>query len=84
VKDGQIIFTAEDGFNGVPTPIRYIVKSQNGGVSNIAEVRITTPCTCSEYSESSVATMNIWSILLLVFASSLFGLLFLREELEVK
>ncbi|CAA6815135.1 MAG: Unknown protein, partial [uncultured Sulfurovum sp.] len=38
---GIVSFTAEDGFNGLPTGIRYTVENNNGLVSNVANITLT-------------------------------------------
>jgi len=83
VVDGTITFTAEDGFEGVPTPIYYLVKDQNGNQSNIAEVSIKTNCTCKAYttkSHDSVSALNGFSMAFIMFITSILSLLLFRRE----
>ena len=84
VEGCKVTFTAQDGFEDIPTPAKYIVYNKSGSVSNIAEIKIITPCTCDTYKESSAPALNAWSMLLLLLASSMFGLFFMREELQTK
>jgi len=84
VDGNNIIFTPDDGFEGTPTPIYYLVEDQQGNQSNIAEVAIKTDCTCNTYESSShdsVSAFNSWSIVLLMFITSLASLLFFRRDI---
>jgi hypothetical protein len=86
-SDGNITFTAENGFTGVPTPVYYIVKCKQGTISNIAKASITSNCVCDTYEQSvsdSVASMNSYSMLLLLALTSTFTLFFFRRELSYK
>jgi len=38
VKNNKILFIPEQGFDGTPTPIHYIVQDENGNYSNIAKL----------------------------------------------
>jgi len=83
VVDGTITFTAEDGFEGTPTPIYYLVEDQQGNKSNIAEVSIKTDCTCKAYTtkgHDSVSAFNSFSIAFIMFITSILSLLFFRRE----
>jgi len=86
VKNGKIIFTAEDGFEGIPTPIYYVVEGASGNLSNVGQVKITTPCTCETYRSGadSVSALNLWSMLLGLFFISALGTLFARREFEAE
>ena len=82
VDGNNIVFTPEEGFDGVPTPIYYIVEDQLGNQSNIAEVAIKTSCTCEDYESSSgdsIPALNLMSILLLVLMTSISSLFFRKE-----
>jgi len=83
VVDNEIIFTAEDGFTGVPTPIFYVVKGVNGEYSNVAQVSITSNCVCDPYEESLSDSVDIFDaklIFLIILLSSLFSLFLIRKE----
>jgi len=83
VVDGTIVFTAEDGFEGTPTPIYYLVEDQQGNRSNIAEVSIKTDCTCKAYTtkgHDSVSAFNSFSMAFIMFITSILSLLFFRRE----
>jgi len=82
VVDNEIVFTAEDGFNGTPTPIYYVVLDQHGNQSNVAEVSIFTNCYCEPYVESASNSISIFDtkwILLLLVLSSIMALSLLRK-----
>jgi hypothetical protein len=87
VVGGKVIFTAEDGFEGVPTPIYYVVLDEHGNQSNVAELRITSSCSCETYeskSSDSVSALGDAGMLLLVLIQMLtFFAFFRREELEI-
>ena len=84
VVDGHLVtFTAEDGFEGVPTPIEYIVQDDNRQ-SNVAQIDITTECICDNYKERAIPTLSKISIGLMVILTSILGAFFFREELEEK
>jgi len=83
VDGDNITFTAQDGFEGTPTPIHYLVEDQQGNRSNIAEVVIKTDCNCESYVSSasdSVASFNIFGMTLLMLLTSLASLLFRDEK----
>jgi uncharacterized repeat protein (TIGR01451 family) len=84
VQDGKIVFTAEDGFEGIPTPIYYVVEGDSGRHSNVGQVKFKTPCTCETYTtgENSVPSLNYWSIMIILFSISILGTLFARREFE--
>jgi len=82
--DGKITFTAENGFDGVPSPVYYIVQGVSGNQSNVAQIKITTPCTCKPYVEDDVATLNLGSIWFILIAISILGFIFARREFETK
>ena len=79
--DGTITFTAQQGFTGIPSPVYYIVEGVSGTKSNVAKIEICTPCVAYKTS-SSVATLNYGSMLVILFAISLLGLVFARREFE--
>ena len=81
-RDGTIVFRAEDGFTGIPTPVYYIVKSKQGFVSNVGKVTISSGCDCDIYDENSVPVLTKMSMLLLVIFSSILGTILYREELQ--
>ncbi len=81
-RDGTIVFRAEDGFTGIPTPVYYIVKSKQGFVSNVGKVTISSGCDCDIYDENSVPVLTKMSMLLLVIFSSILGIRLYREELQ--
>ena len=83
VVDGKIVFTAEDGFTGTPTPVYYMVKDLHGNQSNVAQVSLVTPCVCKTYKSKSVPTLGkAWIIFMMLFTSMLAMILF-REENKV-
>jgi hypothetical protein len=81
-SNGKISFTAQDGFDGIPSPVYYVVQGLSGNQSNIAKVTITTPCTCDPYVENSVSTLSLKSILIILFLSSVLGMILARREFE--
>ena len=86
-KAGCEVITAEDGFDGVPTPIYYTVLDENGNSSNIAQVRITSPCVCDPYelkAQDSIASLSLMGMTLMLFLLSGVALLFIREELATE
>ena len=83
VVDGVITFTAEDGFDGVPTPIYYVVKDEHGNQSNVAQVSITSNCYCEPYKVSasdSVSALGYMGMFFIMILTSLFSLLLFRRE----
>ena len=63
-SNGTITFTPEDGLNKNPTPIEYIVKEQEGDVSNRATVTIEYPDAVDDVvtisaNHSGVITVNV-------------------------
>jgi hypothetical protein len=75
VADTQIIFTAEDGFEGTPTPIHYYLEDRNSNRSNIATVKIVSNCVCKPYeakTEKSVPSLNIFGLLIFMLTMSLY------------
>ncbi|MBU1669209.1 hypothetical protein KKC13_12390 [bacterium] len=84
-SDGTISFKALDGFTGIPSPVYYIVRCKQGDSSKVAQVKITSNCTCDTYTEGvsdSVPVFNFWSIVGTIFSISLLGMLFARREFE--
>ncbi|MCK5855107.1 MAG: hypothetical protein KAG56_07790, partial [Sulfurovaceae bacterium] len=86
VQDGQIVFTAENGFTGTPTPIYYMVKDEHGNSSNVAQVSIVSPCICETFhtTTSSVSSLSNIGLLTMLLLTSMFALLLFREEKETK
>ncbi|MCH9740766.1 MAG: hypothetical protein K0U38_08010 [Epsilonproteobacteria bacterium] len=91
VQDGAIIFTAYDEFNGeIPSPIYYTVVSPNCNaihanetiLSNIAQVKINTPCYCDTYNKSSVPALNTLGLITIMFLNSILILFFFRKETD--
>jgi hypothetical protein len=81
--DGTVTFTADDGFDGTPSAIYYMVRDEEGNQSNVAQLSIVTDCVCDPYIEkSSVATLERGGILVLMLLSSLLSLTLFRRELE--
>ncbi|NOZ91583.1 MAG: hypothetical protein GXO60_09895, partial [Epsilonproteobacteria bacterium] len=85
--DGNIIFTAEDGFKGTPTPVYYLVEDQTGNRSNIAEVEIITDCTCDTYvskgTHDSVVSLKIPGIITMIIFQIFMLILFIRKEEKI-
>ncbi|SFV61946.1 hypothetical protein MNB_SV-12-1055 [hydrothermal vent metagenome] len=86
--DGTVTFTAEDGFEGTPTPVYYMVLDAHGNQSNVAELRIISPCTCETYtskSSDSVSALSNTGVLIMILIQLLAFISFFRkEELEIK
>jgi hypothetical protein len=85
VEGGKLIFTAEEGFTGIPTPIYYVAEDKHGHQSNVAQVNITSNC-CDTYQQSvsdSIPTLSGLGMLLMMLLTSMASLLF-RRELEAK
>jgi len=83
VDNGQVTFTAQDGFEGTPTPAHYIVQGANGVIqSNVGQITITTSCVCNTYEESSISTLNSYGMVLLLLLTSMLALLLFRKELN--
>jgi len=86
VVGGAVTFTAQDGFNGTPTPIYYIVKDANGNQSNIAQIKIITSCSCEDYelsAKDAVPVFNSVSIFIMMIFITIFAWLFFREKEEI-
>jgi len=81
VNGDTVVFTAEEGYIGIPTPIYYVVEDDQGNQTNAARVEITSNCVCDTY-ENSVSAMNPWSMLFALFFISTLGALFARREFE--
>ena len=84
IQDGQIVFTAESGFTGTPTPIYYMVKDEHGNSSNVAQVSIVSPCVCETYKTTKSVPMlgKAWILFVMILTTILASLLF-REEKKV-
>ena len=85
VVDGTIVFTAMDGFEGIPTPIYYLVQDEHGNQSNVAEVSITSNCTCETYvakASDSVPSLSGFGIFGMILLTSLFALFLRKEDFE--
>jgi hypothetical protein len=81
-KDGTIIFTAEKGFEGTPSPVYYVVRCKQGTLSNIGQVKITTKCVCEDFEARGIPVLDNISILLLLLLTSISSyFLFMREEI---
>jgi len=78
-NNGMVTFTANPGYTGTPTPVRYIVHGNTPGVSAIGTIRIEGECVCEAY-ESSIPSMGITSSILLLILTMLFSVLFFRKE----
>ena len=81
VNGDTVVFTAEEGFTGIPTPIYYVVEDNQGNQTNAAQVAIISNCVCDTY-ENSVSALNPWWMLVGMFFISILGALFARREFE--
>lgn len=91
VENGQILFTAQDGFEGVPTPIYYVVDASDctsllgeERPTNVAQVRITSECVCEPYEtqfKDAVPALSPAAMLLLLLLSSGVFFLFGRDKI---
>jgi hypothetical protein len=82
IDNGIITFTPYSDFNGVPTPVYYIVQSEdNGKKSNIARVSIETSCCCKEY-KHSIATLNYLGIFTLLFMMNVVIIIFFKDKIN--
>jgi uncharacterized repeat protein (TIGR01451 family) len=79
VSGGTVVFTAEESYTGIPTPIYYVVEDDQGNQTNAAQVAIISNCVCDTY-EKSVSAMNLWSMLLTILFISTIGVLLARRE----
>jgi len=65
VDKDKVIFIPEDGFEGTPSPIYYVVQDENGNYSNVAKIVIDGVCACKDFS-SSVPLDNILIFILIL------------------
>ncbi|MCK4441847.1 MAG: hypothetical protein KAU90_07550, partial [Sulfurovaceae bacterium] len=88
IENGIVIFLPYDSFNGkIPSPVYYTIVSENCNathaseniLSNIAQIKIDTPCYCNGY-ESSIPTLNNLGIIMIMFLNSMMFLFFMRKE----
>ena len=85
VDGDKVVFTAEEGFTGIPTPIYYVVEDNQGNQTNVAKVAVISNCVCDTYEKSasdSVPALNPWWVLVGMFFISILGALFARREFE--
>jgi len=80
--NGTIVFIPDPDFDGVPTPIYYIVKDEKGNQSNIAQLSIVTECTCEPYVDKSSVDIysNSMTLIMLILSSMILGLFYMRKE----
>ncbi len=85
VSGSTVVFTAEEGFTGIPTPIYYVVEDDQGNQTNVAQVAVISNCVCDTYEKSasdSVSALNPWWMIVGMFFISILGALFARREFE--
>ena len=92
VHGGKILFTAQEGFEEIPSPIYYVVNEGEGCSSslgtenrptNVAEVRIVSPCVCNTYettAKDAVSLDSVSMLLMMLFSSMIASLFFFKEE----
>jgi len=86
IVNNKVVFTALTSFDGqIPSPIYYIIKgsdcTDDTQFSNVAQIRIDTPCDCPAYTTKSVNTLNLLSMFLLILLSTSITLFTIRKEL---
>jgi hypothetical protein len=81
VEGDNVVFTAEEGYTGIPAPIYYVVEDTQGNQTNVAQIAIISNCVCDTY-EKSVSAMNPWSMLLILLFISTLGAFFAQREFE--
>ena len=86
IEDGMVTFTAEDGFEGIPTPVYYIVEGSSGQNSNVGQIQFATECVCDTYApmlSDSIPSLNTISMTITLLLISVMGALFFRRELNL-
>ena len=78
--DNMIIFTPVAPFVGTPTPVDYVVRDVNGGVSNTSTISINGQCVCKPYTED-IPVFSTLGLFLMMLLSMLVGLRFIKKEL---
>ena len=78
-SDNMVIFTPVTPFVGTPSPIDYVVRGTNGGVSNTSTITINGQCICKPYTED-IPSLSILGLFLMILLSSILGLLLIKKE----
>ncbi len=81
-ENGRVSFTPNADFHGTPSVVYYQSYSENGvALSNIAEIRISTPsCRCKDYETDSIPTFNMLSLIMMMLMTMLFASKTLNKE----
>ncbi len=78
-SDNMVIFTPVTPFVGTPSPIDYVVRDANGGVSNTSTVTINGQCVCKPYTED-IPVFSSLGLFLMMFLSMFVGLRLIKKE----
>jgi len=78
-SDNTIVFTPVTPFEGTPTPVDYVVRDVNGGISNTATITIDGKCVCKSYRED-VPVFSSLGLFLMIFFSMILGVRLIKRE----
>jgi CshA-type fibril repeat protein len=79
-SDNMVIFTPVTPFVGTPTSIDYVVRDNNGAVSNTSSVSINGECVCQSYTDD-IPVFSTFGLFLMMFLTMLVGVRFIKQEL---
>ncbi len=80
-RDNNVVFTPARGCSATtPSPINYVLRDTNGGISNTSSITITGECICEPYRESIPVFSNLGMVLMMLL-SMIIGVSLVRKEI---
>ena len=78
-EDNMIVFTPVTPFVGTPSPVNYVVRDANGGVSNTSTITINGQCVCKPYTEN-IPVFSTLGLFLMIFLTMMIGVRLVQKE----
>jgi len=77
--NNMIVFTPNSAFVGTPSPVEYVVRDVNAGVSNTSTLTIKGQCVCKPYTEN-IPVFSTLGLFLMIFLTMLIGVHLVQKE----
>jgi len=78
-EDNMIVFTPVAPFVGTPSPVEYVVRDANAGVSNTSTLTIKGQCVCKPYTEN-IPVFSTLGLFLMIFLTMIVGVRLVERE----
>jgi Leucine-rich repeat (LRR) protein len=77
--NGTAVFVPEEGFNGTPTEIKYVLLNKTGEKSAVGLIRYKEAVDGAYDSSNNVSLFGINGLLFMILFGGLFGMFYIRE-----